>query len=533
LSSKSNNPKIVTENFFNSKSEVLKFLQKNLSKSKIEKIYDFNVSEWRNNKNKILNDIRREFRNKKVVVRSSAIGEDSYQNSQAGFYETILNIPCNSPSKLTKAIDLVKKSYEKKNNRNPKNQILIQTQTQNIITSGVVFTRTENKGDPYYVINYDESASTTGVTQGEIGNHIKLFRKINHYKLDKKWRILLKSIHEIESLINSDLLDIEFGITKSNQVIIFQVRPMTFIEKSLINEENKLQKIIENNKKIFSKLRKPIHVPGTFTIFSDMSDWNPAEIIGNDPNLLDYSLYDYLIMKDAWREGRSLIGYTNVSPLNLMTKFGNKPYVDILASFSSMIPNNISKPLQQKLIKFYIKKLRNNLHLHDKVEFDVLFSCYDLTIKKRMNELSNSGFTKKEINSLQYSLKEFTNRLIIDFPNTVDRFTESINKMVANRKSILSKIQQNKSNPIILLDAAEQLLKDCKTYGTIPFSAMARIAFISSILLKSLLQEEHITNKQYTQIMNSVKTPLSDLQKDSQKFFQGRLLIIVQQRLTK
>jgi len=509
------------KNVFTSKAAVLKFLVKKLTKAKIEKMYFFTISDWKNNKKLILNEVISKFKNKSLIVRSSAIGEDSLDESKAGEYKSIQNVPLKTKN-LTQAINSVVNSYLKKGNRNLNNQILIQIQSKNIVTSGVVFTRTENNS-PYYVINYFDGISTDKVTKGEINNIIKFFKRIKPNKCEKKWRLLIQSLHEVESLLGSDSLDIEFGLTKSNQVIIFQVRPITIQHEFDYDITTTLSTIIEKNRKKLSKLNSSVKMNGFLRIFSDMSDWNPAEIIGNDPNLLDYSLYDYLIMKDAWREGRSLIGYTNVSPLNLMTKFGNKPYVDILASFSSMIPNNISKPLQQKLIKFYIRKLRNNLHLHDKVEFDILFSCYDITIKKRMNELSKSGFTKKEINSLQSSLKEFTNKIINDFPNTVDSFKESIDIMVANRKSNISKIQQNESNPIILLDAAEQLLKDCKTYGTTPFSAIARIAFISSILLKSLLQEEHITNKQYTQIMNSVKTPLSDLQKDSQKFFQGRL----------
>ena len=41
------------QNYFTSKSNVLKFLQPKLKKSKIEKIFDFTVEEWKNNKRKI------------------------------------------------------------------------------------------------------------------------------------------------------------------------------------------------------------------------------------------------------------------------------------------------------------------------------------------------------------------------------------------------------------------------------------------------------------------------------------------------
>ena len=95
---------------------------------------------------------------------------------------------------------------------------------------------------------------------------------------------------------------------------------------------------------------------GDYTAFSDMADWNPAEIIGNNPNILDYSLYDFLIMDGIWHKGRSKIGYQQIKNQNLMVKFGNKPYVDIRASFNSLIPQNIKKKLKSKLISFYFQK---------------------------------------------------------------------------------------------------------------------------------------------------------------------------------
>ena len=82
-----------------------------------------------------------------------------------------------------------------------------------------------------------------------------------------------------------------------------------------------------------------------------------AEIIGSSPNELDYSLYDFLIMNDAWRLGRKNIGYHTVNQQKLMVRFGNKPYVDVKSSFNSLIPKSINKKLRQKLIKYYLKKL--------------------------------------------------------------------------------------------------------------------------------------------------------------------------------
>ena len=128
-----------------------------------------------------------------------------------------------------------------------------------------------------------------------------------------------------------------------------------------------------------------------------MADWNPSEIIGNNPNLLDYSLYDYLIMSKSWYLGRNLLNYQTINDSKLMKRFGNKPYVDVNLSFDSLIPNNINKKTRKKLLKFYLDKLSNNPFLHDKVEFQILFTCSDPSLNSRIRELKKYSFSNDEI----------------------------------------------------------------------------------------------------------------------------------------
>ena len=240
----------IKSNFlFKTKADTLKQLVKLVERSKIEKIYVFTVEEWQSSQITILKYISNNF-NKKIIVRSSAVGEDSATSSQAGSYESILNVNASSKREISNAINSVISSYKIKNNRNNQNQILIQSQTLNVVISGVVFTRTPDVGSPYFVINFEEGKLTTGVTKGSIGNTTKIFRKINHKLIPQKWANLIVSIKEIEKIVNSDKLDIEFGITKNNQVVIFQVRPITSIKrKSKYIPDNDVSKIILKSKK--------------------------------------------------------------------------------------------------------------------------------------------------------------------------------------------------------------------------------------------------------------------------------------------
>ena len=64
------------------------------------------------------------------------------------------------------------------------------------------------------------------------------------------------------------------------------------------------------------------------------------------------------------------------------------------------------------------------------------------------------------------------------------------------------------------LDAVNHLLRDCIEFGTIPFSSMARVAFISNSMLKSLSTVGLLKDNEILSIMNSIKTPLSELRDD-------------------
>ena len=504
-------------NIFTCKADVLKYLSDKLNYSIIQKLYDFTVNDWRNNKEDILKLINQKF-DSPLIIRSSAFGEDSLSSSKAGAFCSILNVSPNSNDQISIAIESVIKSYEKSNNSNDKNKILIQEQALDIIKSGVIFTKSEN-GAPYYIINYEEGSSTEGVTQGKINNVIKIIRNVNPSKLEIFWSLLLRSVQEIESLINNNSLDIEFGISSSKEIIIFQVRPLTLIKSNFdSNLEKNILNYLPKLKSTFENIKKPKHIHGSHTILSDMSDWNPAEIIGNHSNLLDYSLYDYLIMNKIWHQGRMMIGYQNIEPCHLMMRFGKKSYVDIRSSFNSLIPDIIDNSLKLKLVEFYLKKLEKFPHLHDKIEFEIVFSCYDLSFEKKLNELQEYGFTNNECNDLRKSLIIFTNNLIQEFPSIVKESQNSVNILKEKHKQSIQILNQSDKSYINYLDAVKSLLADCVYFGTLPFSTMARIAFVSSVMMNSLVDMGIVQQDKIRSFMQTINTPLSTLREDFVKF---------------
>ncbi len=496
------------KNPFTSKADVLKILHKELKIAKIEKPFVFTVRDWENDEIKILENIRK-FTRSSVIIRSSAIGEDSLENSNAGNFLSVQNVVTDTDI-LRKQIKKVINSYKNKNFENKKNQILIQKQTKNVKTSGVIFTKTSDNGAPYYIINYEDGTKTDSVTKGIVSDTITIFRGINKHNIPKKWSKLIQSVREIEKVFENNLLDIEFAIT-NKEIVIFQVRPMTSInKKSILYSENEIGKIIEKNKKRFHNSIKNNNFKNSL-IFSDMTDWNPAEIIGDEPNPLDYSLYEYLIMRDAWTIGRSDLGYSRIKS-SLMTKFSNKPYVNVGLSFRSLIPNSINIKTKKKLEKFYLEKLERNPYFHDKVEFEIIFTCYDFSMKKRLRELKNHGFNKKEIESIEEELVKFTNNIVNDFPKISERTKNFLLEMNFKRESVLKETKKKDVDSII--SSVSNLLDDCKKYGTIPFSSVARMAFIGSILLRDLKKE--IKNYVIERFLSSLETPLTEIRNDLQ-----------------
>ena len=510
---------------FTSKADVLKTIQKKIKNSKIEKIFDFTVREWLEKDEDVLRKISDTFKNASVIVRSSALGEDSIKDTHAGAYQSILNVDPKDKKKLRNAINLVIKSYRQKRNYNEKNQILIQTQSQQIQISGVVFTKTPEHGAPYYIINYEKGKFTTTVTQGLSSQVVKIFRNTSVKNLPETWRPLIKSVKEIESILQSNLLDIEFAITKKNRILIFQVRPITSITQNfkIKNLESNILRLTKQNKKHFSNIYKKKSLIGNLTYFSDMSDWNPSEIIGNNPNLLDYSIYQFLITNDTWHKSRTILGYHDAKPSHLMEKFGNKPYINVRASFNSLLPNSLSKKIKKKLIKYYFDKLQKNPHLHDKVEFEILFTCYDFTIDRRLKELENYGFTKNEINQVKSSLINITRDILNNFSTISSKCNKSLMALLTRRRLILSGLNNSSNSNKDLLVSAQKLLSDCKNYGTLSFSIMARISFIGTILLKSLQNMGIFGNNFYDNFINSVSTPLTEIQNDVSDFKNGQI----------
>ena len=122
-------------------------------------------------------------------------------------------------------------------------------------------------------------------------------------------------------------------------------------------------------------------MPGKTSYFSNMTDWNPAEMIGVRPTPLSLSLYSDLITDEVWAQQRSNYFYKDVRPNRLMINLAGSPYIDLRVDFNSFLPASLPKTVQEKSINFYLNKIKKKNYLQDKVEFDLIETCYDLNSK--------------------------------------------------------------------------------------------------------------------------------------------------------
>jgi cytidyltransferase-like protein len=397
-----------TSKLISTKANTLKTFKSLLKLSKIEKLFICTVKDYKNYPNNILESIKKQFK-ENIIVRSSCLNEDGYNVSNAGFFESVGYVDSQNTNKIKDAFATVIKSYEKACYNNPNNQLLVQSQTTDVIRSGVIFTRNLGNNTPYYIVNYDETGKTTAVTSGEESKCAWLYKNGNISNYPKKWQKLIHVTQEIENKLPGMILDIEFAEKRDGDIIIYQIRPLAANVRCEEFDDNSFKLIIMNN--IEKYRNNPERINNSRAFLSDMAFWNPSEIIGDNPHPLDYSIYREIVTMKAWNTGITYLGYSHIDH-DLMEKYGNKPYINLDYTFYSLIPETLSKTLKHKLVTYYKRKLKNDLTAHDKIEFEIVLSCYDFETNDKLQGLTKSFFSDSEIKEIARSLQSITISII-------------------------------------------------------------------------------------------------------------------------
>ncbi len=471
----------------------------------------FSCREWQQAQLAVLRRLE-PWLSKPVIVRSSALNEDSATESLAGHFVSVLDV-CGQTA-LESAVLTVMASL----GNDPEQQIFIQPQLTNISLSGVAFSRDPNTGSPYLVVNYDDSSgSSDAVTSGR-SNALKT---LYHYRpqqqpLKAPFDQILALVTELELIFQAQALDLEFAFS-AGQLYLFQVRPL-LVPDCQPELETELSQCLAGIERKVRALNKPHpYLHGERTVFGVMPDWNPAEIIGVRPGVLARSLYQELVTDSIWAYQRHNYGYRNLHSFPLLQSLGGCPYIDVRLSFNSFLPADLPAELASRLTHYYLERLLAVPSHHDKVEFEILFSCYTLDLPERLTVLDQAGFSAEDTQVLANSLRQLTNHII---HNDTGLWKQDIAKI----QQLEERQQSLKNAELDPVSHIYWLLEDCKRYGTLPFAGLARAGFIAVQMLRSLVSCNILSLAEYERFMASLDTVSSRIGRDFSELSQSAFL---------
>lgn len=482
------------------KAETLESLASTLTTAKVLPLFYFTAEDWRKNPSSVTAKIKSlGWSGLPLIVRSSSLAEDSKSESLAGKYKSIGNVL--GESAIAQAVSEVIASYE---GANPKNQVLIQPMLLNAKLSGVAFSRDMSSGAPYCIINYDDtSGKTDSITSGNTAQAKTFYySKVAKGSAPADLKKVLDLLNELEGIFKEPV-DVEFALTEKDELYLFQARPIA-AEMDACDETSHRKNLGDIYLKIKRWNSRHPYLFGERTVFGIMPDWNPAEIVGVRPRPLALSLYREVITDSIWAYQRNNYGYMNLRSFPLILDLAGLPYVDVRLSFNSFIPGTLNPELAEKLANFYLDKLVATPSSHDRVEFDIVYSCYTFDIDARSQELLQYGFSEADRLELVTRLRDLTNRIISRDGGLWKQDIEKVERLEERRKTILE------SN----LDTVSKiywLLEDCRRYGTLPFAGLARAAFIAVQMLKSLVAVGAFSGKEYEEFLNSLHTISSEM----------------------
>lgn len=429
------------------------------------------------------------------------------QASNAGAFLSLLDV---STAGLSDAIDKVFQSY---GDLCAADEVLVQPMLTNVIRSGVGFSHDPTTSAPYRVLNWMDGEDTEHVTAGRGGRTWKQAAGSDVY--NPTMQPVIDLIEEVHHIFCGKPVDVEFAVTmvgKEEQLWLLQARPL-ILQNTPVSETSLREKLKAIEEKIDRGMHPEPNLLGRKTVYGVMPDWNPAEIVGVKPKPLALSLYRELITDNIWAYQRHNYGYRNLRSFPLMPHFFGQPFVDVRLSFNSFIPADLDQQIASRLVDYYVDRLATDPQLHDKIEFDIVFSCYTLDLPDRLRMLDGAGFSKLDRELIENSLRSLTNRIINPNNGLWKADCQKLELLKSKRDTLFS----SQSSPISRI---YWLIEDAKRYGTLPFAGLARAGFVAVQMLKSLLDSRILDQSDYDAFIRSIETVSSQMARD--RFALGR-----------
>lgn len=463
------------------------------------------VAQWQKDPAATLAHIMARFPDTTLVVRSSTSSEDGLHASGAGKFLSFLDVPSSDREALRRAIDQVVASYGRERDHDARDEVLVQPQLRDVIASGVMLTRDPRSGAPYFVINEDRSSgrsdTVTGGAKTVLEQQFVAWPAADDGTLDPNTRALTALGREIAQLSTLDALDVEYAFDSAKRCHLLQVRPLAAVRQhGEVADEDVFELIAGAQDFARQRMRPSASLLGRTTILGVMPDWNPAEMIGTAPRPLALSLYQRLIGDTAWAEARRQIGYRDLRGEQLIVSLGGRPFVDVRASLNSFLPATLDEEAGTRWVDACLERLHDAPRFHDKLEFEVAVTCLAPDWDAHAPRIQAAGL---DAGAFREHLRRLTTTVLKGEAAPIASQHDCLAQMNIRRAKILADRSMNAHG---LARSISQLLNDCRTFGVVPFSILARYGFIAMSLLRGMISQGVIGRQDYDAFLHEVPT---------------------------
>lgn len=433
------------------------------------------------------------------AVRSDAWLEDQAKGSHAGHFLTLLDVSANL---LKSSIQQVAQSLP----GHPLDQVMVQCMVSTVALAGVASTHRISDGAPWYCIEIaagDSAAVTAGRAQGRMYGVARTQAPIclRNGELEQQVALPLALLLELETIWPGCAFEVEFVLTPSPEqwhIHLLQCRPIAAQACWPLPSTD----ITTYSLPSLAALQQPdlcAQVQGSSTMYTLMSDWNPAELIGSHPRPLALSLFQVLIARGTWWQARERLGYAPAPKLDiaLLHPLAGRPWVDLRRSANSLIPAGVPGMIVARLVDLWLARLRSQPHLHDKVEFKLFRTVRDFLPLSQVQAQYSEGLDHCEVAVWEDHLGKLGRGLL---NNTADN---PLALHVAQIKAALRTPLQGRPWPTLL---------QCSRNTALAFAVLARIAFVAQSLLRSAVDRGALDDQRATALKIAARsTPITGI----------------------
>ncbi|MEV8440905.1 PEP/pyruvate-binding domain-containing protein [Actinosynnema sp. NPDC051121] len=475
-----------------SKAAMLRLISDEVVAGRVPPFRVVRAEEWLSDREGELDRIRRSLPEvARVAVRSSAADEDGPSHTNAGKYLSVLGVGLGDDKSLAAALDRVVADMARKSSHSTGHSVIVQSMVTDAAITGVATTIDITTGAPYLVLSYEFDGPTDSITSGSTNpTFVALHDWRGSDSAPDGLTAVLRVAQEVSRFLDGREFDMEFVVDRTGTVNILQVRGLPPIHDSTATTSSVRRKS--------AVLRRVTH--STPLCLSDMADWNPAEMIGESPRPLAYSLYRDFITRRTWRSARRALGYHDPVGRELMCRVGARPFIDVAASLASLVPATVPPTLRNTLVRAGVERVRSSPETHDSVEFTASVSTAGLATARTLTEVFGDALRPADRNVVREHLRWLTNNLV---STTGLRAMSTLADRLARLEHHAALTRPGREPGSWLRSAAFQELSQ-----TLPvdFAVAARHGFIARSLVDEVRRAGGLTDDRLDEFRSSLRT---------------------------